>query len=125
MSAAAWSRRRTLASLALGVGAGTLWLSRQALAQTPREIDIVARRFEFTPNEIALKVGEPVVLLIHSLDFIHGFHVPDLGVRSDLLPGLVTRVQITPTRVGRLDFLCDNFCGDGHEEMHGQFTVTG
>ena len=125
MSAAAWSRRRALSSLVLGVGVGSLWLSRQALAQGPREIEIVARRFAFTPDVIALKVDEPVVLLIRSLDFIHGFNVPDLGIRSDLLPGLVTRVEITPRQVGRLDFLCDNFCGDGHEEMHGQFNVTG
>ena len=127
MNAAPWSRRRAVSGLAVSVCAATLggWLSRQAAAQTAREIEMVASRFAFTPNAIALKVGVPVVLLIHSLDFIHGFNVPDLGLRSDLLPGLVTRIQLTPTRVGRIDFLCDNFCGDGHEEMHGQFNVTG
>ena len=96
---------------------------RLALAQPEREIQIVAQRFRFVPNFIALKVDEPVMLLISSLDYIQGFHVPDLGLRSDLLPGLVTKIQMTPKVVGRLDFLCDNLCGDNHEEMHGHFDV--
>ena len=89
-----------------------------------REINIVAQRFKFVPDVIALKVGEPVLLLISSLDYIHGFNVPDLNLRSDLLPGLVTPIRLTPTQAGRLDFLCDNFCGDNHEEMHGRFNGT-
>jgi cytochrome c oxidase subunit 2 len=23
-----------------------------------------------------------------------------------------------------IDFVCDNFCGDGHEAMHGRFVVS-
>jgi cytochrome c oxidase subunit 2 len=23
-----------------------------------------------------------------------------------------------------IDFVCDNFCGEGHEDMHGRFVVT-
>jgi cytochrome c oxidase subunit 2 len=122
---AAKSRRQAIAGLLAGTGATFMGLAawRLALAQPVREIQIVAQRFRFVPNVIALKVDEQVLLLISSLDYIHGFHVPDLGLRSDLLPGLVTKIQMTPKVVGRLDFLCDNFCGDNHEEMHGHFDV--
>lgn len=95
-----------------------------ARAQAPREIEITAQRFKFTPSEIPLKAGEPVVLLIRSLDFAHGFFVPDLDLRTDLMPGRVTRLALTPKTPGRLAFLCDNFCGDGHEGMDGHFTVS-
>jgi cytochrome c oxidase subunit 2 len=108
-----------------GTGAAVIGFAawRRVEAQAVREINMVAQRFEFVPNAIELKVGEPVLLRIRSLDYIHGFNVPDLGIRADLLPGLVTPIRLTPTQVGRLDFLCDNFCGDSHEEMHGQFNV--
>ncbi|HZE91054.1 MAG TPA: cupredoxin domain-containing protein [Rhizobacter sp.] len=120
------SRRRALAgTFAAGAAAlvGTL-VARRAAAETPREIEVVARRFQFTPNEIPLKLGERVVLAVRSLDFIHGFHVPDLGIRADLVPGRVTRIELQPQAAGTLDFLCDNFCGDGHEEMQGRFLVS-
>ncbi len=94
-------------------------------AQAPREIQITARRFAFTPDEIPLKAGESVVLLVQALDFPHGFNLPDLKLRVDLVPGKIVRVPLqAPSTAGTLDFLCDNFCGDGHETMHGRFRVT-
>jgi cytochrome c oxidase subunit II len=118
-------RRRLLggavAAAAAAVAAGPL---RLALAQAePRVIDVVAKRFTFEPNEIALRVGERVVVAIRALDFAHGFNIPELGRRFDLMPGRVTRVELQPQQPGVIDFLCDNFCGDGHEEMHGRFVV--
>lgn len=107
--------------LLLGATTGVAWTA--ARAQAPREIEITAQRFRFTPNVIPLKAGEPVLLLIRSLDFAHGFFVPDLNLRTDLMPGRVTRLALTPQAPGKLAFLCDNFCGDGHEGMDGFFEV--
>lgn len=87
-------------------------------------IKIIAQRFHYTPSEITLKRGKPVVLEFTSLDFIHGFSIPDLKLRADLPPGKVTRVRLTPEKTGSYDFLCDNFCGTGHEDMHGKIVVT-
>ena len=108
-------RRHLLLAAAVSVG---------ARAQAPREIEITAQRFKFTPAEIPLKAGEPVVLLLRSLDFAHGFFVPDLNLRTDLMPGRVTRLTLTPKTPGKLAFLCDNFCGDGHEGMDGHFDIS-
>jgi cytochrome c oxidase subunit II len=119
------ARRRALQSW-MTAGAAALfgtWMARTAVAQQPREIEMVARRFNFMPDEIALKAGEPVILLIRSIDFVHGFSVPDLGLRADLVPGRVTRVPLLPKKAGMIDFVCDNFCGSEHEEMHGRFVV--
>ena len=58
-----------------------------------------------------------------SLDFVHGFNLPDLKLRRDLMPGMVTQVSLKFDKPGKYDFLCDNFCGDGHEEMSGRFLV--
>jgi cytochrome c oxidase subunit II len=120
------SRRQAVAEMLAISGAVLIGvMTRAAVAQSPREIELTARRFRFTPNEIALRVNEPVVLLIRSLDFMHGFNVPELGLRADLAPGRVTRVELRPRTAGIIEFVCDNFCGSEHEEMHGRFVVSG
>ena len=95
----------------------------RAQAALGRIVEIDVRRFKFTPSQITLRRGEVVTLAFKSQDFIHGFNAPDLGIRADLIPGQVTRVTIAPASAGRYDFLCDNFCGDKHEEMHGVLIV--
>ena len=88
-----------------------------------RVIKIVAQRFSYTPSEIILKKGEPVRLEFTSLDFIHGFNIPDLNIRANLPPGQVTIIHLTPQKAGTYDFICDNFCGTGHEDMGGRIIV--
>jgi len=112
-----------IAIFAVGVSSSTAD-NNAPVAGQERVIKIVAQRFMYTPNEITLKKGEPVTLEFRSLDFIHGFKVPDLGIRADLPPARNTLVHLTPKKTGRFPFLCDNFCGSGHEDMSGVIIVT-
>jgi cytochrome c oxidase subunit 2 len=92
-------------------------------APAPRVIKVVAKKFDFTPAEIHVRKGEHVVLELTSADRKHGFKVPELGIRADILPGTPTRVELTPQKAGRFAFACDLFCGDGHEDMNGMLVV--
>ena len=99
-------------------------LGQRALAQAGEQvIKLQAERFHYTPSEFKVVAGTPVVLEFSSLDFVHGFNIPDLKLRADLPPGIVTRVRFTVDKPGVYDFLCDNFCGDKHEEMGGRMVV--
>jgi len=118
------TRRRVLQAGLAAAGAALLRNSAAQATGAPRVIEITAHRYAYEPNEIALKAGERVMLAIRALDFAHGLKIPDLGLRIDLLPGLVTRLELQPRQPGVIDFLCDNFCGEGHEEMHGRFIVS-
>jgi len=40
-------------------------------AESPRRIEITAKRFTYNPEVITLKRGEPVVLVLHSIDVTH------------------------------------------------------
>jgi cytochrome c oxidase subunit 2 len=120
--ATAMRRRQVLAVGAAALGGGVL--VRAAAQGEPRVVELVARRFRYEPAEVALKAGEKVVIAIRSLDFMHGMNIPDLKMRLDLVPGRVTRLELQPQAPGVIDFVCDNFCGDGHEEMHGRFVVS-
>lgn len=87
-------------------------------------IKLTATKFEFSPSEITVKKGEPVVIEVTSRDVKHGFTLPDFGVRTDIQPGSVNRISFTPDKAGRFTFACDVFCGAGHEEMSGLLIVT-
>lgn len=117
------SRRRVLQGALAAAGCAALGAGFAQGPAAPRVIEMTARRFVYEPSEIALKAGERVVLAIRSIDFIHGMNIPDLGLRIDLMPGRVTRLELQPKAAGVIDFVCDNFCGEGHEDMHGRFVV--
>jgi cytochrome c oxidase subunit 2 len=87
-------------------------------------IKITAKKFEYSPNEIRIKTGVPVVFEFTSLDRVHGFTVPDLGgIRLTIEPGKVNKVTILAPKSGTYEFHCDLFCGDGHEGMAGRIIV--
>ena len=93
------------------------------VVQQERVIQVTAKVSEYSPHEIILKKGEPVILELTSQDREHGFRLPDFGVRADIKPGQVTRVRLLPQQVGRFSFACDVFCGVDHEEMVGEIVV--
>ena len=64
-------------------------------------------------------VGKPVQFLLRSIDVVHDFWVPEFRAKMDLMPGLVTRFWLTPTRTGTFEILCAGFCGIGHPQMRG------
>ncbi|WP_295991095.1 cupredoxin domain-containing protein [Rugamonas sp.] len=122
------SKRRFMVGvpLALAAGLGTVLMAGAGVAAAkPKErvIKIEARKFRYAPNLIELKKGEAVVLEFRAIDFTHGFSIPEMKVRADLLQGQVVRVKLQPDTAGQFGFLCDNFCGSGHEEMAGSIIV--
>ena len=96
-----------------------------ALPATPEEpvVRIVAKRFNYIPGAVTIKKGVPVVFELTSEDVLMGFTVPDLDLRAEIVPGKATRVRVVPQKTGTFVFLCDIFCGVGHEEMNGKVTV--
>jgi cytochrome c oxidase subunit 2 len=115
------SRRAILRSL---LGGGVLAAAAPLLsAASERVIHIDAKRFAFTPSEITVRAGEPVVFEILVSDVVMGFNLPDLKLRTDLIPGRPARLRMPPQPVGELPFFCDVFCGSGHEEMSGVVKV--
>ena len=108
----------SLALLALGHGSSLV-------AAQPREkvIKVVAKRFDYSPAHLTLKKGQPVVLELSTRDVLMGFNAPDFNVRADIVPGKTALMTFTPDKAGTFAFLCDVFCGDGHETMSGTLVV--
>jgi cytochrome c oxidase subunit II len=93
-------------------------------AESPRRIEIIAKRFTYEPNVITLKRGEPVVLVMRSADVTHGLKVDGLNIKSgEIKKGKDTEIQFTPAEVGHFVGQCAYFCGAGHGSMKLQIDV--
>ena len=105
------------------LGATAFALRLRAQEPQPRVVSISAKRFEFTPNQVTLKRGQPVTLRVAAEDRDHGFFQKDLKIALDLTPDHVSEVTITPEKTGRFVVICDHFCGSGHGNMKFAITV--
>ncbi len=94
----------------------SLVLSTNAQA-APRHIEVSAKRFSFAPNELTLKKGEPVVLVLKSEDATHGLRIKELGIDIKAAKGQTTEFPFTPDKTGDFTGRCSNFCGSGHASM--------
>jgi len=105
----------------LVLGAVTGWA---LAAPPPRVIEVVAKKFEFAPGEIRVARGEAVMLQFTAPEVPMGFNLADFNLRADIVPGKVTALPFTADKAGTFTFLCDVFCGSGHEDMSGTLVVT-
>lgn len=109
-------------------------LSRNdAQAQDTLRINVTAQQFAFTftyPEAqnvtspvLRLPKGRSVELYMRSLDVIHSVFVPQFSQKEDVVPGLVTQLHITPTRLGTFPLECTELCGLGHSLMRSEAIV--
>ena len=108
---------RVVSLLALALVTSALVGGRGFAEGEPPAVDITAQRFGFTPDTIKLKKDETVRLRLHSEDVTHGFFMRALKIDTDIEPGKVTELVITPHVPGVYTTICDHFCGAGHGNM--------
>jgi cytochrome c oxidase subunit 2 len=76
-----------------------------------------------TSSTLRLPIHTTVQLQLQSKDVIHSFWVPEFSQKQDAVPGLLTKLVITPTRVGTFPVICTELCGLGHALMRSQTEV--
>jgi cytochrome c oxidase subunit 2 len=74
-------------------------------------------------TDLMLPVDRQVDFEIQTQDVIHSFWVPAFRLKSDTVPGITTRVRVTPTEEGEFDIVCAELCGIGHSTMRQSVTV--
>jgi cytochrome c oxidase subunit 2 len=68
-------------------------------------------------NEVHVPVGRPVRLVLTSRDVIHSFWVPQLTVKTDLIPGHTNTTWIQASMPGSFRGQCAEYCGLQHAKM--------
>ena len=73
------------------------------------------------PPVLAVPVGEPVRLVLNSIDVNHAFYVPQFLIKRDLIDlgenGRDNELEFTITEAGTYAGQCAEFCGDQHADM--------
>jgi cytochrome c oxidase subunit 2 len=117
------SSRRALMGAAGAIALSSVMVLASAKPKG-RVIKVIAKKFEFVPGELHVKQGETVILQFTAPEVPMGFNLADFNLRADIVPGKVASVELTPDKKGTFTFLCDVFCGSGHEDMSGTLIVT-
>ena len=74
-------------------------------------------------SEMHIPVGTPITIHVTSRDVIHGFWIPEVRVKQDMVPGLINTVRFTPTKIGVYPIICTSYCGIAHGGMHNAVHV--
>ena len=111
-------RRITFFTIAIALVAVSFALSAASPGAKPvHEVQVVAKTFAFEPAVIQVTAGEPVRLVIHSADRVHGFSIRDLNIDVQVPRSGDVVVEFTAPRAGRYEIACSEFCGSGHGQM--------
>ncbi|MEI8104548.1 MAG: cytochrome c oxidase subunit II [Actinomycetes bacterium] len=97
----------------------------------PLKIKVVGQQFAWqftypdgkTYTSMHLPVNTHVELSLTSKDVIHSFWVPEFNQKMDAVPGMISKIVITPDRIGNYDVICTELCGLGHSLMRSQAIV--
>ena len=68
-------------------------------------------------DQLYLPKDKPVRFDIDTRDVLHDFWVPAFRVKIDAVPGMTTRLRVTPTKLGTFPVVCAELCGLGHAVM--------
>ncbi|MFZ2299709.1 MAG: cupredoxin domain-containing protein [Candidatus Moraniibacteriota bacterium] len=92
--------------------------------QQVQEITVEAHNWYFVPEEIRVKEGTKVKIIVRGISGAHIFAIPDFSVKSQLVePGETTTVEFVADKKGEFSFKCAVFCGEGHSGMTGRLIV--
>lgn len=87
-----------------------------------RTIHMGVRQWAWDPEEIRVKQGELVRLVIHNADVPHAIAIPELGIDADI-PEEGAVVEFVAKTKGTFRMFCSVYCGEGHMEMQGKILI--
>ena len=129
----AWTLIPTVLVTAIGIVSAIVLSRDDAIAKNALHIQVIAQQFTWTfkyPDAhgltsatLVLPNGREAVLDFQSKDVIHAFFVPEFRENMDVVPGLTTTINVTPTRVGTYPVICNELCGLGHATMRSTAQV--
>jgi len=94
-------------------------------AERPPDVtlEMRARKYDFEPAEVRVKMGQVVELHLTAADRKHGFELKPFGIQTELPEGQPVTVRFLANQRGEFGFKCDILCGVGHLGMNGKLIV--
>jgi len=76
-----------------------------------------------TEPTVVIPKGQDVYFNITSSDVLHAFHVPQLGLKQDAMPGQSNVIKTEALEEGTYQGYCAEFCGVAHSQMYFEIKV--
>lgn len=70
---------------------------------------------------VVVPANQDLYFQIDATDVIHGFHVPELGLKMDAIPDQTTYIKTNVSETGTYQGYCSEYCGLAHSQMY--FTI--
>jgi cytochrome c oxidase subunit 2 len=129
-----WTILPTILVLILGYFSVDVWYKLQNQQGDVLTVESIGYQYGFQYRypkikapvpTLYLPVGTPVTLhtSVAADGVSHGFWLPEMRIKADMVPGLINTIRFTPTRIGDYRVVCTEFCGAGHGNMHGDLHV--
>jgi cytochrome c oxidase subunit 2 len=129
-----WTAIPTVLVVILAIFSTKIWLDIQrTLPAGGLTVEAIGYQFGFQfrypkladpiTGELHLPAGVPVTVDITSRDVLHGFWVPELRMKADMVPGQVAQIHVTPTVAGTYRIICTEFCGVAHSNMYAKLVI--
>jgi cytochrome c oxidase subunit II len=128
----AWTVVPTAIALSMFYYGWTSYIGTRNVPPGAMEIDVTAQQYSYLftyPNgkvsegELVVPQGKAVKLNMQSVDVLHGFFIPALRIKRDILPNMKTYVWFQEESTGEYDILCTQYCGTRHSEMRATLKV--
>lgn len=134
-----WTVIPTILVVILAIFSVVIWTSLQNTAGDVLTMEAIGHQYNFSfrypklnkeiYDEMHVPVNVPVTLHVTSASpgdppVNHGFWVPEVRLKADMVPGLINTIRFTPTVVGGpYRIICTEFCGIGHGGMRGKLYI--
>jgi cytochrome c oxidase subunit II len=129
----AWTAVPAVLVTAIAVVSAVALAENEHVPKRHLQVTVTAQQFAWsfsyptykglTVTNLHLPLNETVELKMQSKDVIHSFWVPQFRQKQDLVPGITTRVVVTPKRIGTYPVVCTELCGEGHALMRAEAVV--
>jgi nitrosocyanin len=97
-------------------GTGTTTVTPEVTGEV-KVVNIEAGAFYYKPNEIRVKKGEKVKIVLKSVDMMHDFNIDELGVKAPITKaGETATVEFIANKVGEYEY----YCSVGKHRQNGQ-----
>ena len=129
----AWTAVPAVLVIALGIVSAVVLSENGQAKDDALQVRAIGQQFawtfeypehgDFETGELVLPVGRQAEFTMEALDVIHSFWVPSFGQKQDAVPGIETKILVTPTRTGEFAVVCTELCGLGHATMRAKARV--
>lgn len=103
----------------------------RTMPENAREVQVTARKWGWTytykdgrtSDTLIVPIGEPIKLVMNSVDVLHSFYVPSFRIKQDVVPGRYTALWFEVEKPGDYTVFCTEYCGSGHSAMLSKITA--